>query len=119
MKYVIIIDSVAAVPSYFIETRPFTVMPVLVEVDGEIVADNFDENQLIEFYAGRKLTTSSKIKSSPPTVEQISELINDDIAPFYDYAFCQTISQKISPTFDNFQSAANGISKRAREIRND
>lgn len=118
MKYAIIIDSVAAVPNKFIETRPFIVMPVSIEIDGELVPDDFDEKQLIEFYTGGKLDTSSTIKSSPPSIQQISDLINEKVAPFYDYAFCQTISQKVSPTFDNFQLAANGIAKSTRETRN-
>jgi len=77
MKYVIIIDSVAAVSNYFLNNRPFEVMPVSVKVDGELVPDSFDRRELI----------------------------------------CQTISKKVSVTFDNFQLAANGISKGAREVR--
>jgi len=117
MKYAIIIDSVAAVPSYFIEQRPFAVMPVSVEVDGEVVPDSFSQEELIEFYTGGSLKVKSKVSSSPPTKEQISQLITEEIAPKYDYAFCLPVSRQISPTYDNFQAAANGISKLAREKR--
>lgn len=117
MKYAIIIDSVAAVPDYFLEKRPFAVMPVSVEVDGELVPDDFDEDALIDFYQGGKLKEKSKIRSSPPTREQISDLITNTIAPEYDYALCQTISKQISPTFDNFEATSQGIAKSAREIR--
>ena len=119
MKYAIIIDSVAAVPSYFLEKRPFAVMPVSVEVDGELVPDNFDEAALIDFYTSGNLKVKSKVKSSPPTKEQISDLITQSIAPKFDYAFCQTISKQVSPTFDNFQLAAQGISKSARHVRDE
>lgn len=118
MKYAIIIDSVAAVPSYFLEQRPFAVMPVSVEVDGRVVPDSFSQAELIEFYTGGSLKVKSKVNSSPPTKEQISELITDKIAPKYDYAFCLPVSRQISPTYDNFQAAANSISKLAREKRN-
>ncbi len=117
MKYAIIIDSVAAVPSYFLEQRPFAVMPVSVEVDGKVVPDSFSDEELIEFYTSGSLKVKSKVSSSPPTKEQISELITEEIAPKYDYAFCLPISRQTSPTYDNFQAAANGISKLAREKR--
>jgi len=117
MKYAIIIDSVAAVPSYFIEQRPFAVMPVSVEIDGKIVPDSFNQDELIEFYTGGSLKVKSKVSSSPPTKEQITQLITEEIAPIYDYAFCLPVSRQISPTYDNFQTAANGISKLAREKR--
>ena len=94
-------------------------MPVSVEVDGKIVPDTFNEKTLIEFYSSGQINGKSNIVTAPPSSQQISDLITNDIAPSYDYAFCQTISKRVSPTFDNFQSAANGISKKARKIRND
>ncbi len=119
MNYAIIIDSVAAVPSYFVKKRPFFVMPVSVELDGKVMPDTHRSRELVEFYTSGKINAKSEIKSSPPSIEQISELINDSIAPNYDYALCQTISNKVSPTFDNFQLAANGIARSARDIRNE
>lgn len=119
MKYAIIIDSVAAVPAYFLEKRPFAVMPVSVELDGELVPDAFDESELIDFYSGGQLKVKSKVKSSPPSREQISDLVIKTVAPEFDYAFCQTISKKVSPTFDNFQTASQSIAKGAREIRDE
>ncbi|MCH2191732.1 MAG: DegV family protein [Gammaproteobacteria bacterium] len=118
MKYAIVIDSVAAVPSSFIERRPFEVMPVSVEIDGELVPDTFDEQTLVDFYTSGQLKVKSSIVSSPPSANQITKLITETVAPKYDYAFCQTISKQISPTFDNFQMAAKGIAKKAREVRN-
>jgi len=117
MKYAIIIDSVAAVPSSFIENRPFAVMPVQVSVNGDVVPDSFNQEELIDFYSSGSLKVKSTISSSPPTIEQISDLVTEQIAPYYDYAFCLPVSRQTSPTYDNFQAAANGISKRAREQR--
>ncbi len=119
MKYAIVIDSVAAVPSYYIEQRPFAVMPVSVKVDGELVPDTFDEKTLIDFYTSGQLKVKSSVSSSPPSEQQISDLITQKVAPEYDYAFCQTISKQISPTFDNFQRAAKGIARKAREVRDE
>jgi len=118
MKYAIIIDSVAAVPNNFIESRPFKVMPIQVTVNGELVPDSFSQEELINFYSSGQLKVKSTVSSSPPTIEQISNLITDDVAPHYDYALCLPVSKQTSPTYDNFQAAANGISKRAREKRN-
>ncbi len=94
-------------------------MPVSVQVDGQLVPDTFDEKTLIDFYTSGQLQVKSSIVSSPPSQEQITELITETVAPKYDYAFCQTISKQISPTFDNFQLASQGIARKAREVRNE
>jgi len=119
MKYVIIVDSVAAIPSYILKKRPFAVMPVVINIDGENVPDSFDQAELIDFYTSGTLKVKSTISSSPPTIEQISELVTNSIPPEYHYALCLPISKQISPTFDNFQLAANGFAKNARAARNE
>ena len=117
MKYAIVIDSVSALPSYFLENRPVFIMPVSIEVDGDLVPDTFDEKTLIDFYSSGQLRVKSNIVSFPPSEQQITDLIVQQIASSYDYAFCQTISKQVSPTFENFQSASQAISKKARDVR--
>lgn len=118
MKYAIIIDSIAGIPNSILESRPFKVMPVTVEVNGEVMPDTFDEKTLIDIYQGKTLTVHSEIKSSPPSQEDISNLITREVAPFYDYAFCQTVSKQVSTTYDNFQQASEGIAAKVRTLRN-
>lgn len=117
MKYTIIIDSIAGIPNHILEARPFKVMPVTVELNGEVMPDTFDEQTLIEFYRGDSLNVKSQVSSAAPSEDDISNLIAREVAPFSDYAFCQTVSKQVSPTFENFERAASGIATRARTIR--
>ncbi|RBP51175.1 DegV family protein [Arenicella xantha] len=117
MKYTIIIDSIAGIPNHVLESRPFKVMPVTVELDGKIMPDTFDEKTLIDFYQGDSLNIKSQVSSSAPSEDDISNLIAREVAPYSDYAFCQTVSRQVSDTYDNFEQAASHITSRVRAIR--
>ena len=118
MNYAIVIDSIAAVPNFILKKRPFKVMPVTVKVDGVEMPDTFDEKSLVDIYKGNTLNVKSQVDTAPPTEQQIRDLISEQVAPYYDFALCQTVTKKVSPTYDNFQFASNSIAKDAREVRN-
>ncbi|GAA6139454.1 hypothetical protein NBRC116583_32010 [Arenicella sp. 4NH20-0111] len=117
MKYTLVVDSVAAMPEKIIKTRPIKVLPVLVNINGKVQPDNISEKELVEIYSGNALSVKSEIESSPPTPEQISKFILEKVAPFCDYAICQSLSRVTSPVFDNVESVASQIARDARVTR--
>lgn len=117
MKYTIVVDSVAALPENILNTRPIKVLPIVINIDGEVQPDKISEKELIEIYNGNHLSIKSKLTTAAPSPEQISDLILNDVAPNSDYAVCQSLSRVVSPIYDNVESVASKIAKSARETR--
>ncbi len=117
MKYTIVVDSVAAIPEALFKSRPIKVLPITVTINGETKPEIIDEQELIEFYKSGELSVNTKITTAPPSPEQITEFILNEVAPYSDYAICQTFSKAASPIYDNFELAASKIAKRSREVR--
>lgn len=117
MKYTIVVDSVAALPESILKTRPIKVLPVAINIDGNVQADNPSEKELIEIYTGNHLNIKSKLTTTPPSAEQINKIILEEVVPYSDYAICQSISRVTSPIYDNIESVASSIAKDARDAR--
>jgi fatty acid-binding protein DegV len=119
MKYTLVVDSVAAMPENVFDTRPVKVLPVVININGEVKPDSISEQGLIDIYSGSDLSVHSKITTAPPSPEQITKFILEEVVPYSDYAICQSLSRVVSPIYDNFESVASHIAKSAREIRRD
>ena len=119
MKYTLVVDSVAAMPEYIFETRPIKVLPITVNINGKTQPDRIDEKGLIEIYQGSQLSVKSEITTAPPSPDQIRTFILNEVAPYSDYAICQSLSRVASPVFDNFETVASQIAKEARDARNE
>ncbi len=119
MKYTIVVDSVAAIPESIFNTRPIKVLPITINLNDEVKPETVDEKELIKFYKSGELTVHTKIQTAPPSPEQITDFILNEVAPYSDYAICQTFSKAASPIYDNFELAASKIAKRSREIRDE
>lgn len=119
MKYTLVVDSVAAIPEKILKTRPIKVLPVVININGKPQADNISEQELINIYSGTELSVKSEISTAPPTPQQISQFILEKVAPYSDYAICQSLSRVTSPIFDNVESVATQISKDARVTRDE
>ncbi|RBP49943.1 DegV family protein [Arenicella xantha] len=117
MKYTIVVDSVAAIPESIFKTRPIKVLPITININGAVKPEIVDERVLIKYYKSGELNVKTKIKTAPPSPEQITEFILNEVAPHADFAFCQTFSKTASPIYDNFEKAASAIAKRSREVR--
>ena len=119
MKYTIVVDSVAAIPQHVFKSRPIKVLPITIDINGERKPEIIDEQELVQFYNSGELSIHSKITTAPPTPEQITDFILTEVAPYSDYAICQTFTKAASPIYDNFEIAASSIAKRSRDLRND
>ncbi len=117
MKYTIVVDSVAAIPEHIFKTRPIKVLPITIDIDGVVQQEIIDERELITFYKSGELSIHSKITTAPPSPEQISDFILNEVAPYSDYAICQTFSRAASPIYNNFEIAASGIAKKSKDVR--
>lgn len=119
MKYTIVVDSVAAIPQHVFNTRPIKVLPITININGETKPEIIDERELIEFYKSGELSTHSEITTAPPSPEQITNFILKEVAPYSDFAICQTFTKSASPIYENFEIAASSITKRSRDLRNE
>ncbi len=117
MKYAIVIDSVAALPEYVLQSRPIHILPVTILIDGKEKADTTVASELKQIYASGRINSKARIDTIPPTAEQIREYMKKEIIPFYDYAICQTTSAENSPIYQAFSDVGASIAKDARELR--
>lgn len=117
MKYTLVVDSVAALPEFVFKTRPIKVLPITININGQVKPDSIDEQGLIDIYEGSELSIKSAITTAPPTPDQIRKFILTEVAPFSDYAICQSLSRVVSPIFDNFEMVSSQIAKESRETR--
>ncbi len=119
VKYIIVVDSMAAIPEALFKSRPIKVLPITININGDEKPETLNEKELIEFYASDELKAQSKITTSAPSPEQIADFILDEVVPHADFAICQTFSKAASPIYDNFKEASSRIAKRSRDLRND
>lgn len=117
MKFTLVVDSVAAIPESIFKSRPIKVLPIQININGDIKPDSIDEQGLIDIYQGSELSIKSEISTVPPSPDQIKEFILREVAPYSDYAICQSLSKVTSPIFNNFEMVASQIAKEARELR--
>ncbi len=118
MKYIIVVDSVAAIPDFFYKQRPIKVLPITLNIDGEIKPDDIDEQSLIDIYQSDTLKVKSKIITASPEPEQIARFILDEVVPYADYAICQTMSRQTgSALYKNFETVASRIAKESHNVR--
>ena len=117
MKYTIVVDSVAALPEFVLVNRPIKVLPISVVINDKAMPDSISEEGLIDIYQGSELSIKSQVTTLPPSPEQIRDFIINEVAPYSDYAICQSLSRVASPIFDNFASVSHQISKDAKEAR--
>jgi len=117
MQFTLVVDSVAAIPESILKSRPIKVLPIQININGEIKPDSIDEKGLIELYQGSELSIKSEISTIPPSPDQIKDFILKEVAPYSDYAICQSLSKVTSPVFNNFEMVASQIAKEARELR--
>ena len=117
MKYMLLVDSVAALPDSVFDVRPIKLMPIVINLDGEVMADDISEKELAAIYAKGNLSVGSEISTAPPTPSQIRDLILEEVVPHVDHVICLTLSKTTSPVYENVESVASSITKEAREVR--
>ena len=118
MKYIIVVDSVAAIPESIFKSRPIKVLPITININGEEKPETVNEQELIDFYKSGELAVHSEITTAPPSPDQITKFILEEVAPYADFAICQTFTKAASPIYSNFEEAASKIAKDSRVVRN-
>lgn len=117
MSTVLVIDAACDLPGYFIKERNIELLPISINVDGEVYTDDKDAQKLIDFYAKGLLGRSHSVESIPYSSEQIQRLFLDHIVSRYDFALVQTVSRRRSPIYENATHASHAILKSYRDVR--
>jgi len=118
MKHVVIVDSMSNIPAYVLETRRnIKVIPLNTQIGDTVGLDIVDSERLGQFYKDNPLKEGAKADATSPTAEQMSVFLLNKIAPYYDYAICQSTSAALSDVFKHLKECVGSIEDEARIVR--
>lgn len=116
-KTALLVDAACDLPLSFLEERNIALLPTAISVDENVYIDDKDPQKLEDFYSKGLLSRKHSAESIAYTADQITQLIQKDLIPDYDFVFLQTVSRKKSLIYENSQQASHAILRYAREYR--
>lgn len=109
MRFGLTVDSACDLPWWFLEENNIFILPISVNVNGQLIEDNRDPQQTLSFYRSGLLSKGHDVESIPYSTEQIRMLFLDQVVVNYDFAFIQTITKSRSPIYENAYQAMHRI----------
>ena len=106
-KYCVVIDSACDLPQTYIQEHGLEILPISVRFGDKVFIDNRDPGMTMDLYQGGVLASKGvDAETVPFTIEQITEIFENRIAPHYEGAQVITITSTRSPIFENARQAA-------------
>lgn len=106
-KYCIVVDSACDMPQDFMKQHEIEILPISARFGDSLYIDNRDPDTTMDLYRGGILAEKgADAETIPFTVEQITDLFEQRIAPNYEGAQVITISSTRSLIFENARKAA-------------
>lgn len=106
MRIGVVVDSTCDLSRKFLDDNRITVLPVSVDVDGQVVADVRDPRASEAYYRRDRDDRGRKATLEPPSVEAIRDLFLDRLVVDFDAVFCLTASANRSAVFANVTQAS-------------
>lgn len=117
MRTGLVMDASCDLPQDFVTRHRITVLPIHIDLDGEIFSDRRDETEVRRFLEGGVGSAAHAAHTEPCSAEAIQALILDELVTTYDCLFCLTVSATRSPIHANINKAAFGVLKHYRDVR--
>ena len=119
MKTQLVVDAACDLPAKFLQDRDIFIIPLTINIDGNISKDQRDPFSLLQKYESNAISIKYSADSSPPTVIELEKLFQDTIVPDSKYAIVQTTSNKRSLMFSNCEQSQKQILAHARLLVSD
>ena len=97
----IIVDSACDLSAEFIRKNNIQILPITVRFGNQTFVDNRNEAETVALYRQEFDKRGIDAETAAYSVDQITETICNQIAPYYDNALILTISSSRSPLFQN------------------
>lgn len=117
MRFGLTVDSACDLPWSFVEENNIFILPISVNINGQLIEDVRDPEQTLNFYRSGLLTRGHDVESIPYSTEQIRALFLDQVVVNYDFAFIQTITKSRSPIYEHSYQAMQRILGEYRQRR--
>jgi DegV family protein with EDD domain len=109
MRIGVVADATCDLPTEFLRAYDIGILPVTIELDEERFDDVRDPRETRRFYAQQLAARGLEAETRAYGVEQTRALLMRRVVPYYDYAFCITISATRSSAFENAAKASFAI----------
>lgn len=117
MRIGLTVDSGCDLPWQFLEENNIFILPISVNINGQLIQDTRDPQQTLSFYRSGVLSKGHDVESIPYSTEQIRSLFLEQVVVNYDFAFIQTITKARSPIYENAHQAMHRILGEYRQRR--
>ncbi|MGH8444549.1 MAG: DegV family protein, partial [Solimonas sp.] len=106
MRIGVVADATCDLPSEFLRAYDIGILPVTIQLGDESFDDVRDPRVTRSFYARQLAARGVDADTQAWGVEPTRALLLKRVVPFYDYAFCITISATRSSAFENAAKAS-------------
>jgi len=117
MRIGLVMDASCDLPQEYVNRHRITVLPIRIDIDGQIFSDHRDEAETRRFFDEDLGSRSHSASTEPYSDENIQTLILGEMVTAYDCVFCLTITATRSPIHANATKASFGVLKGYREVR--
>lgn len=113
----IAVDSACDLPRSFIDTHGIRILPITLKLGNQNFLDTRDPRRTVQLYAGGHLEKHFTAESEPVSPEEISELIEKELALHYDNVLAITITAKRSNIYKNIRDAVVNSTPKFKDLR--
>jgi DegV family protein with EDD domain len=117
MRIGLVMDATCDLPLDYVHKHNITVLPIMVNVEGESFADQHDPAETKRFIDSGMGSKSHGAETTPYSSEDVVQLFLDRLVIDFDCVFCLTITATRSPVHANVSKASFSILKSYRPIR--
>lgn len=117
MRIGLVMDASCDLPQAYVNQHHITVLPIQVDVDGQVFADRRDESETQRFLDQELGARSHAAHTEPYSAEAIQALFLDELVTRFDCVFCLTITAARSPIHANATKASFGVLQNYRAAR--
>ncbi len=117
MRIGLVMDATCDLPLEYVQKNHITVLPIMVNVEGETFADQHDPVENQRFLDSGMGSRSHGAETTPYSSEEVMDLFMERLVIDYDCVFCFTITATRSPVYEQVNKASFSILKNYRPVR--
>lgn len=117
MRIGLVMDASCDLPQEFVARHHIAVLPIRIDVDGQVFSDRRDEAELQRFLYENLGSRSHSARTEPLSADEIQALVLEQMVTACDCLFCLTITASRSPIHANATKASFGVLQGYREVR--
>lgn len=117
MRIGLVMDATCDLPLDFVQKNNITVLPIMVNVEGETFADQRDPVETRRFLDSDMGSRSHAAETTPYSSDEVMQLFMERLVIDFDCVFCFTITATRSPVYEQVNKASFAILKNYRPAR--